>query len=828
MTRKWTHPTQWSALCSGHFQDDCYETTDLEILFGYRKKLKPDAVPTIKTLLSEQVPHLPDHFMEIAHETNMTMELEAHSEHVETSDLLSSTAVALPYAVNVENSPEEENFHPQHSSTPKRKSGKIRRAFQKRERTRILKEIEENEENESLSLELEVHPPYNGEDVGIQFTPEVKTKRIQCNLKPKTVDIGIQCELLKPDQLEEKSDYEMDKLDESIDNNDPDYIPSDHDLSYEVDEPGSDLPLHKFFIVHEVSLMQLFSHCSNCHAESKCSIQQKGTAISVHQRCTGCDVTHQWRSQPDIADTPVGNLMLSSAILFSGSCVAKTLNLMRHMGISTITEQTFYMHQRCYLQPAISSVWEDEIATIDADIKAEGGVINVAGDGRADSPGHSANFGTYTLLETTKKKVLHIELVSVTEVSSSNAMEKEGLVRALKAIQQRGLKIKEVTTDRHTSIRKYLREKHQDVKHSLDVWHVAKGLRKKMEKLAKQKGCQNILHWIKSVKNHLYWIAYSTPDANPDLLQTKWLSVVNHIQDIHEHDTPLFPKCMHNKSILDGQTHWMIPNDKDTEELTELLTKTTLLKDTRMLSCGQQTSSLESFHSLINQFAPKMFHFSYHGMKRRIILAALHFNENSDRDQASTNQGIDRYRVAFPKFKQGEYTVKKIMNPPTFKYVETLKLAVINVAMEKKQCLALDTPPLMTENFTKPDKQEAVNKHRSRDVNDNGKNALGLLRGHYLGRSKPRIIALYIELTSLKMHVEETVTDYVIRAGIAATSLRSAEEYISDGLLVVMVLKGLPSIYKTLSVVIYRRDKPPTFITICLLYVYDLEIEDME
>ncbi|KAG1661510.1 PAN2-PAN3 deadenylation complex catalytic subunit PAN2 [Nymphon striatum] len=31
-----------------------YETTELEILFGYRKKLKPDAVPTIKTVLSEQ------------------------------------------------------------------------------------------------------------------------------------------------------------------------------------------------------------------------------------------------------------------------------------------------------------------------------------------------------------------------------------------------------------------------------------------------------------------------------------------------------------------------------------------------------------------------------------------------------------------------------------------------------------------------------------------------------------------------------------------------------------------------------------------------------
>ncbi|KAG1652948.1 hypothetical protein GQR58_025895 [Nymphon striatum] len=79
MTRKWTHPTQWTALCSRHFQDDCYETTELEIFFGYRKKWKSDAVPTIKTVLSEQLPHLPDHFMEIAYETSMTIELELYS-----------------------------------------------------------------------------------------------------------------------------------------------------------------------------------------------------------------------------------------------------------------------------------------------------------------------------------------------------------------------------------------------------------------------------------------------------------------------------------------------------------------------------------------------------------------------------------------------------------------------------------------------------------------------------------------------------------------------------------------------------------------------------
>ena len=47
------------------------------------------------------------------------------------------------------------------------------------------------------------------------------------------------------------------------------------------------------------------------------------------------------------------------------------------------------------------------------------------------------------------------------------------------------------------------------------------------------------------------------------------------------------------------------------------------------------------------------------------------------------------------------------------------------------------------------------------------------------------------------MGVGETTTDYVIRAEIAATSLKAAGEVISDGLLVAMTLKGLPTKYKT-------------------------------
>ena len=48
-------------------------------------------------------------------------------------------------------------------------------------------------------------------------------------------------------------------------------------------------------------------------------------------------------------------------------------------------------------------------------------------------------------------------------------------------------------------------------------------------------------------------------------------------------------------------------------KLEEIITNTKLCKDIAKMSTCYQTSSLEAFHSVINQFAPKMFGFIYKG-----------------------------------------------------------------------------------------------------------------------------------------------------------------------------------------------------------------------
>lgn len=116
------------------------------------------------------------------------------------------------------------------------------------------------------------------------------------------------------------------------------------------------------------------------------------------------------------------------------------------------------------------------------------------GDGRADSPGHSAKYGSYTVIDSTCDKVIDFKLVQVSyyftlvdvylsqatiiqsnEVGGSYHMEKEGLFRVLQFIQQKGLVVGVLVTDRHRQINKWLRENYPNIKHYYDVWHVAKG-----------------------------------------------------------------------------------------------------------------------------------------------------------------------------------------------------------------------------------------------------------------------------------------------------------------------------------------------------------------
>lgn len=56
----------------------------------------------------------------------------------------------------------------------------------------------------------------------------------------------------------------------------------------------------------------------------------------------------------------------------------------------------------------------------------------IAGDGRCDSPGNSAKFCSYSIMDISTSKVLHVETIDKREVKlQSPNMERESVKRAL-------------------------------------------------------------------------------------------------------------------------------------------------------------------------------------------------------------------------------------------------------------------------------------------------------------------------------------------------------------------------------------------------------------
>lgn len=54
-------------------------------------------------------------------------------------------------------------------------------------------------------------------------------------------------------------------------------------------------------------------------------------------------------------------------------------------------------------------------------------------------------------------------------------MEKEGFERSLRQLEQRGVTVHMIVTDRHPGVMKFIRENRPNILHRYDAWHMAKG-----------------------------------------------------------------------------------------------------------------------------------------------------------------------------------------------------------------------------------------------------------------------------------------------------------------------------------------------------------------
>jgi solute carrier family 8 (sodium/calcium exchanger) len=173
---------------------------------------------------------------------------------------------------------------------------------------------------------------------------------------------------------------------------------------------------HDFYLVSWSKLQFLLTllHCAHCQGDYlNFSYLNRGSCLIASAACLSCDHVTKWSSQENIGDMPKGNIMMSAAILLSGSLVSKTVRLFQHLKLTSISCRTFFRHQKEILFPVISRVWKERQEWLVASLLADEREIVVGGDGRSDTPGHSAKFGSYTMMELKANVIIDMQLVQV-------------------------------------------------------------------------------------------------------------------------------------------------------------------------------------------------------------------------------------------------------------------------------------------------------------------------------------------------------------------------------------------------------------------------------
>lgn len=83
------------------------------------------------------------------------------------------------------------------------------------------------------------------------------------------------------------------------------------------------------------------------------------------------------------------------------------------MNVAAISERTFYRHTSSYLNAVVIQQWREQQQDLICGFLEKNDGLILAGDGRCDSPGYSAKFGSFTLIEQRINRVVDFQLVQV-------------------------------------------------------------------------------------------------------------------------------------------------------------------------------------------------------------------------------------------------------------------------------------------------------------------------------------------------------------------------------------------------------------------------------
>ena len=414
-------------------------------------------------------------------------------------------------------------------------------------------------------------------------------------------------------------------------------------------QPGTKLVVFWSFIV------TLLKVCHDCLQPVKiCKIFQKGTKVIVDVVCES-NHKYSWHSQPNENGRAAGNISLTASIILSGGTFERLKEMFQTALISFVSRTTRYKIQKKLAIPAIHRVFVTQCQLLFDDGK-EHGKIDLLGDGRCDSPGYNAKYGTYTVMDKQTGMIMDMHVSHVHVAGNSARMKLDGLKNVIQRLYDNVINISSLTTDRHKQVRKI----QKDIRHQFGVWHFAKNVKKHLLKAAKKKCCSELGPWIKAIINHFWWCC-TTCKGDVKLLREKWISILYHFKNVHEWEYhSLFQECAHREYTLQEMKSkaWLKESSFAYAAVKKIVLDKRLLNDLKYLIDFNHTGALEIYHSLYNKCSPKRLHFSYLVMTARAQLAVPDFNFRIGLAHRKNKQGGLQYKHQFSKMTQS-WVVKK-------------------------------------------------------------------------------------------------------------------------------------------------------------------------
>ncbi|XP_039681954.1 uncharacterized protein LOC120575300 [Perca fluviatilis] len=356
------------------------------------------------------------------------------------------------------------------------------------------------------------------------------------------------------------------------------------------------------------------------------NIAIRGTAMSVEWICPNGHCLWRWNSQPVLKfGMQTGDFLLSTNILLSGNNYTKVALLLKFMNMRMVNPNTHFTIQDSYCVDPIKTFWEEKRS--EAISRLQGKDVVLLGDGRNDSPGHSAQYCSYTTMELDSKEIVYVATIDKRQTNwNSNIMEKEGFIQTVDKLTQ-DLKVVEFCMDAHVQIAALLnpdkgRYKDLRIHHSLDMW------------AGKVKGQSLLIHWLRDIVNHFWWCC-KTAETFQQFLAL-WIGVLHHVCNNHTWETG---SCQHDHLEDTQGKQWIERDSKSHKALVDIVLNKRWQKDVHKYLRFRSTAHLESFQNHILMYASKRQAFTPRVYDSRVVLAALDYNFHREQPTYRTAEG---------------------------------------------------------------------------------------------------------------------------------------------------------------------------------------------